>query len=196
MTTVLATEASPEANLDTTPLTQGHSVSALEDPGVALALLSVTLTLKSRQRLSQGRLSLTLVSSSARPRTTQGVNAEVGSGVLNRDAGLSLSPSPQAPASPPRPPSRPRSIPTAVAARPRPATLAHLSAGLILARQPRPPAGFQGPGLWAESAQGGIYLKSHRKVKLGSKKSFCRWFIKNAKEADHSHSLNVSNSCK
>lgn len=57
-------------------------------------------------------------------------------------------------------------------------------------------AGFQGLGLWAESALGGIYLKSHRKVKLGSKKSFCRWFIKNAKEADHSHSLNMFNSCK
>lgn len=149
----------------------------------------MTLTLKSRQRLSLGRLSLTLVSSSARPCTTQGVSAEVGGGVLNRDAGLSLGPSPPAPP-------RLRSVPTAVAARPCPATLAHLSAGLLLARQPRPPAGFQGPGLWAESAQGGIYLKSHRKVKLGSKKSFCRWFIKNAKEADHSHSLNVSNSCK
>lgn len=64
---------------------------------------------------------------------------------------------------------------------------------------PGPPAqaaaGFQGLGLWAESALGGIYLKSHRKVKLGSKKSFCRWFIKNAKEADHSHSLNMFNSC-
>lgn len=83
-----------------------------------------------------------------------------------------------------------------MAARPRPKTLAHLSAGLLLARQPKPPAGFQGLGLWAESAQGGIYLKSHRKVKLGSKKSFCRWFVKNAKEADHSHSLNVSDSCK
>lgn len=68
----------------------------------------------------------------------------------------------------------------------------------------RPPSGppaqaavaFQGLDLWAESAQGGIYLKSHRKVKLGSKQSFCRWFLKNAKEADRSHSLNVSNSCK
>lgn len=142
---------------------------------------------------SQGNLSLTLVPAFAWPCTVQGVNAEADSGVRNRDAGLSLSTSCQAPA-PLQP--RLRCVPTAVAARPRPDTLAHLSAGLLWARQPKPPAGFQGLGLWAESAQGGIYLKSHRKVKLGSKKSFCRWFIKNAKEADHSHSLNVSDSCK
>lgn len=65
---------------------------------------------------------------------------------------------------------------------------------------PGPPApaavGFQGLDLWAESAQGAIDLKSHRKVNLGSKQPFCRWFLKNAKEADRSHSLNVSNSCK
>lgn len=34
----------------------------------------------------------------------------------------------------------------------------------------------------------------HRKVKRSSEKAFCRWFIQNAEEADHSHSLNVSNS--
>lgn len=39
-------------------------------------------------------------------------------------------------------------------------------------------AGFHGLDLWAESAEGGIDLKSHRKVKPGSKESFCRRFLK------------------
>lgn len=39
-------------------------------------------------------------------------------------------------------------------------------------------AGFHGLDLWAASAEGGIDLKSHRKVKLGSKESFCRRFLK------------------
>lgn len=128
---------------------------------------------------------LALEPSPSLPRPVQGVN-----GVLSRDEGIVTRrqpPAPPAGAASPRPHGRGRCAPR------------HTRAPVH--RPPSGPpapaaAGLQGPDLWAESAQGGIHLKSHRKGNLGSKQSFCRWFLKHAKEADRSHSLNVSNSCE
>lgn len=93
------------------------------------------------------------------------------------------SPRPRLPEPPPR-------APTAVAAALH-VTRAHLFAGLLLARRPRPQRACK-----ARTCGRNRHLKSHRKGNLGSKQSFCRWFLKHAKEADRSHSLNVSNSCE